>query len=185
MASKGEFDNYFLELPPPAPMVLTPAQCYEVDSRIDSRHVQQVHDGQVEALINQTLRTYHNQWNTVAENLDLAQSAVEDDRKKNGADTVMRDAEYYLKVRAWTAVHKRKSVKLIFGTGWVYAALVWNGLKCMVDPFFPAWTQSNKGNPNAKPGGLEWAIKGAQDGMWDNGAQMGAARAARFGPDDE
>ncbi len=184
MASKIQFDSDYVELPFP-PMVLTPAQCYEADSRVDSKHLEQVHDLQVAALINETLKIYSNHWSTVAQNLDNAQSFITEARKDNGADTVMRDAEYYLKVRAWTSVHKRKSVKLVAGTGWVYASLVWNGLKCVFVPFYPPLTQSNKGNPNAKPGGLGWAIYGAQDGMWDNGDRMGAARPARFGPDDD
>jgi hypothetical protein len=134
------------------------------------------YDRQVATYVNRVLRTYSNRWTTVAQNMDNAQSSVTNDRKFHGGDLVMRDAEYYLKTRAWTASHKYAPVKLFYATGLPLAVLVWNGLKYVVDKVDPGATQSDKGVPNTPPGGIDWAVRGAIDGMADDGSQRGQAR---------
>jgi hypothetical protein len=183
MASSDEiqFDHDY-SAPALPVMVLTPAQCGALENI--HQHTA-AHDQQVLELVNQTIATFPHSWNSVAGNLDLAQANITEARRTNGSDTVMRDAEYYLKVRAWAADHKSQSVKFVVGGSLVGAALVWNGLKYVVDPFAPGFTQSNKGNPNATPGGMRWAIKGANDALMDWGSQMGQARPAMLDPADQ
>jgi hypothetical protein len=137
-----------------------------------------IYNQKVVKYINEILVTYSNHNNTVVQNLDNAQSQVTNIRDRGDSlDTVKRDAEYYLKARAWTAEHKYKPVKIFYAGGWVLAAMTWNGIKYVVDPIFPSSTREKSGNPNSPPGGSDWAARGANDGLLDDGSKMGRARA--------
>ncbi|MEX1232357.1 MAG: LysM domain-containing protein [Planctomycetaceae bacterium] len=153
------------------PMLVSPPRVGEVNEAAHHLNRQRVID-----YINRVLKTYANGHNTVAENLANAQSFVTDERKSNGSDTVLRDAEYYLKARAMIAARKRKSTRVVCKWAGLTLTMIYNGLKFVTTPLGGGIMQADKGNPNAPPGGTEWVARGATDGYKDSVDAMGSAR---------
>jgi LysM domain len=152
-----------------APMLLPPSRVRDVE---DAAH--RLYQQRVIAYINDVLRTYSNRHCTVAENLANAQAFVTDERKSNGSDTRLRDAEYYLKARSMIAARRDKPRRVVCKWGGLTLTLVYNGLKFVTSPFGGVM-QADKGNPNAPPGGEEWVLHGATDGQRDPVDAMGPA----------
>ena len=152
------------------PMLVPPSRAREVDEAVDPRH----HEQRVVSKINDVLRTYDSPNNTVAENLANAQSAVTEERKSDSTNTMLRDAEVYLKARAMIAARRHKPTRVICKYGGVTLSLIYNGLKVVTSPF-PGIMETDEGIPNSAPGGTEWVVRGANDGYHDPVDTMGPA----------
>jgi hypothetical protein len=152
-----------------APMLVPPLRVSAVD---EAAH--RFYEQRVITYINDVLQTYSNRANTVAENLNNAQSFVTDERRSNSSDTLLRDAEVYLKARAMIAARRHKPTRVVCKYGGVTLSLIYNGLKFVTSPLGGVM-EADEGNPNSPPGGDEWVLHGANDGYTDPVDTMGPA----------
>lgn len=152
-----------------APMLVVLSRIHDLDAA-----ARRLHRHRVAAYINGVLRTFSNKHNTVPENLANAQSFVVEERKPDGSNTLLRDAEYYLKARAMIAARRHKPTRVVCKWGGVILTLFYNGAKFVA---LDGVMRVDKENPNSPPGGEDWVIRGATDGYSDPFAVRGAARA--------
>ena len=170
-ADEGTLDDDEIPTIEFPPMLVPPSRAREVDEAADQHY-----EERVVTYINDVLRTYSNPSNTVAENLDNAQSFVTDERKSDSTNTLLRDAEAYLKARAMIAAQRHKPMRVICKYGGVTLSLIYNGLKYVTSPI--GWVmETDEGIPNSPPGGTAWVVRGANDGYNDPVDTMGPATA--------
>lgn len=139
------------------------------------------HDAAVMERINSYIERANSklQNDTVAAKLEWAWSENVKQRELNAAesvDTVGRDADCYFAARHVIAADKSQTVKVLHKELGAVAMPVYTGLK-YVDKATqwlgaPPFMRSNKGLPNAPPGGGIWEERGAGDGMVDSGQDV-------------
>ena len=111
---------------------------------------------------------------TVGDVLFDARGALISDRKADQGSDIMRDADYYLCARTYTANHKYLW-PVIVGSGFALD-ISYNAIKvgAITFDFYVGGhhagknLESDEGNPNSLPGGFKFFIFGRYDGVFDS-----------------
>jgi hypothetical protein len=115
---------------------------------------------------------------TISENLEAAQASAMNARK-GSYDTDGRDAEYYLKARWLVSKSDNQLVKEYKGIGGVGLTHAYNLLKWLY--ICAGQEERLRTDPDemvSPPGGANWASKGAEDAMHEDGSAIGKPRHA-------
>ncbi|MFC3174526.1 hypothetical protein ACFOD9_09695 [Novosphingobium bradum] len=114
---------------------------------------------------------------TVAEKLEWCWSQNIKERESDSRNTVGRDADYYFASRHVIAADSSAFAKAAHYAGGFVATVGYIDLKLIttipgVDriPGVDTLMRTDPDKPNAPPGGLEWELRGANDGFRDTGA---------------
>jgi hypothetical protein len=110
---------------------------------------------------------------TIVEVLEAAQDLAEKGRK-GPHDEIGRDAEYYLKCRWQVAKRDTVLAKQVVALGGTGLNLLYNGLKAAaIGLNFEPIMRTDSNVPVSPPGGILWGIRGADDGIKDEGLLQG------------
>ena len=92
------------------------------------------------------------------------------DREKDSTNIVGRDADYYFAARHEVAGAKSQFAKYAYQAIGFVAVRLYNAEKTVLMKVgMDRYIRTDKGNPNAPPGGVEWERRGAEDGFADRG----------------
>jgi len=112
---------------------------------------------------------------TIAQKLDWCWAQnIELRKATNSTDEVGRDADYYFAPRktiaAETSTIKKYAEKSLGKQAWT----LYSALKLWANLFgHDEWMRTDVNKPNAPPGGLDWLIRGANEGIRDQGENKG------------